>query len=161
MSVKPVRLRNFRGVPVNPDHLDELGLRNFGRYVFDLAADDVGANLIDLRDLGLRHLRRDLADADAVVLQPEDDVAALELAVDDELDRVVDRCVDPLDRAREDVRAEERLIGVDADPPHTLLLRRVERTEPAAARDLEDHAGALLDLVERDLLALRLVREVL
>src|SRR5207247_8054293 len=41
------------------------------------------------------------------------------------------------------------------------LLRRVERPEPAPAGDLEDHARALLDLIQRDLLALGLVGEVL
>ena len=42
--------------------------------------------------------------------------------------------------------------------PHGLLLaRRVERAEPAAARHLEDDPGAAGDLVERELLALRLV----
>ena len=55
--------------------------------------------------------------------------------------------VDALERARHHVRAEERLVGVDADPPDLLLLRRVERAEAAAARDLEDDAGAVRDLV--------------
>src|SRR5215470_9258109 len=136
-------------------------LRHLGRNVLDLAADDVGADLVDLGDVGRRHLRRDPADVDAVVLEAEDDVPALELAVDDELDRVVDGRVDPLHRARQDVRAEEGLVGVDPDAPHVLLLRSVERAEAAAAGDLEDHASALLDLVQRDLLALRLVGEVL
>ena len=53
------------------------------------------------------------------------------------------------------------LVGVHADPPHLLLLRGVERAEAATARDLEDHDGAGGDLVQRDLLALRRVREVL
>ncbi len=53
------------------------------------------------------------------------------------------------------------LVGVDADAPDALLLRRVERAEAAAARDLEDDDRARGDLVERDLLALRLVLEVL
>src|SRR5215831_17979574 len=136
-------------------------LRHLGRNVLDLAADDVGADLVDLGDVGRRHLRRDPADVDAVVLEAEDDVPALELAVDDELDGVVDGRVDPLHRARQDVRAEEGLVGVDPDAPHVLLLRSVERAEAAAAGDLEDHASALLDLVQRDLLALRLVGEVL
>ena len=56
------------------------------------------------------------------------------------------------DRARQDVRAEERLVGVDADPPDAFLLRRVERTEPTAARRPgRSTPDALLDLVERDL----------
>src|SRR3954452_20541700 len=118
-------------------------LRDLRRNVLDLAADDVGSDLVHLRDLRGRHLRADLADADAVLLQAEDPVAGLEVTVDHALDRKEDRCVDALDGTREDVRAEERLVCVDADPPHALLLRSVERTEPAAARDLEDHARAL------------------
>ena len=46
-------------------------------------------------------------------------------------------------------------------PQTPLLLRGVERAEAAAARDLEHDDRAGRDLVERDLLALRLVREVL
>ena len=57
--------------------------------------------------------------------------------------------------------AEIRLVGVDADPAHVLLLRGREGAEAALARDLEDHVGAAGDLVERELLALRLVDEVL
>ena len=59
------------------------------------------------------------------------------------------------------MRAEEALVGVDADPPHALGLRGVERAEAAATGDLEDDVGAGRDLVERDLLALRLGAEVL
>ena len=59
------------------------------------------------------------------------------------------------------MRAEVGLVGVDADAPDALLLRGVERAEPAASRDLEDDDRAARDLVQRDLLALRLVREVL
>src|SRR5215216_7419249 len=140
----------------------ELWLRNLCGDVRDLPADDVGANLIDLRDFRLRDLRADLPDADTVLLQAEDDVsAALELSVDDAFDREVNRSVHSLHRAREDVRAEERLVGVNADAPNAVLLRRIECSQTTAARDLEDHAGALLDLVQRDLLALRLVGEVL
>ena len=57
--------------------------------------------------------------------------------------------------------AEVALVGVDADPEHTLLLRRRQDAEAALARDLEDDAGAVGDLVQRLLLALRLVDEVL
>ena len=53
------------------------------------------------------------------------------------------------------------LVGVDADGLDVLLLGRVERAEAALARDREDDLRALVDLVERDLLALRLVDEVL
>ena len=57
--------------------------------------------------------------------------------------------------------AEVALVGVDADALHALLLGRVERAEAALAGDLEDDLRALRDLVERELLALRLVDEVL
>ena len=109
-----------------------------------------------------RHLRADLAEADAVVLEAEDGVRpAGELAVQHLLDRRVDRGVDALHRARQHLRAEIRLVGVDADPPHVALLRGVEHAEPAAARDLEDDVRARGDLVQRGRLALRLVDPVL
>src|SRR6266540_3011107 len=136
-------------------------LRHLGRNVLDLPADDVRADLVHRRDLGLGNLGADLADADAVVLQAEDDVAAFELSVDDALDREEHRGIDALHRTRQDVRAQERLVGVHPDSPDALLLRRVEGAEPTTAGNLEDHAGALFDLVQRDLLALRLVGEVL
>src|SRR3954452_19347650 len=117
--------------PARPNFTSGLELGHFRRNVLDLAGDDVGADLHHLRDLGLRNLRADLAEADTVVLEAEDDVAALELAVDDELDRVEHRGVDPLHRAGEDVRPEERLVGVDADAPDALLLRGVERAAAA------------------------------
>ena len=53
------------------------------------------------------------------------------------------------------------LVGVDADALDVLLLGGVERAEAALARDREDDLRALADLVERDLLALRLIDEVL
>ena len=84
-----------------------------------------------------------------------------QVAVLDRLDRQEDGRVDALLRAREDVRAEERLVGVDADPPALALTGRVERAEAAAAGDLEDHVRAARDLVQRQLLALRLVVPVL
>ena len=59
------------------------------------------------------------------------------------------------------MRAEVGLVGVDADALQVLALSRVQRAEAAAARDLEDDLRALGDLVERDLLALRLVGEAL
>jgi hypothetical protein len=59
------------------------------------------------------------------------------------------------------VVAQEALVGVDADALGALLLGRVERAEAALAGDLEDDRGAVVELVERDLLALGLVDEVL
>src|SRR3954453_6414216 len=93
--------------------------------------------LLDAR----RRLRREPADADAVAVDPVDRVgAALEVAARRVLDRVEHSSVDALQRRGEHVRAEVALVGVDPDPPHRLLLRRVERAETATARDLEhDH----------------------
>ena len=71
-----------------------------------------------------------------------------------------DRHVDLLHGARQDVPAEVRLVGVHADAPAALLLRR-EDAEAALAGDLEDDLRALRDLVQRDLLALGLIAEVL
>src|SRR5262249_1256645 len=132
------------------------------RDVRDLAADDLLADRLDLPGDVLRRLRRELADADAVVLEAVHRVAAtLELPLRRVLDRVVHRGVDALQRLGPDMGAEVGLVGVDPDPPDALLLRRIERAKPAAARDLEDDDRPALDLVERDLLALRLNREVL
>src|SRR3954463_4658027 len=120
--------------------------------------------LLDVGDLGRVLLAggADLADPDAVVLQAVHDVgAALVAVVLDGLDRVEDGHVDLLQRARDDLRAEVALVGVDADGLDALLLGGVDRAEPARAGDLEDDLRALRDLVERDLLALRLVREAL
>ncbi len=92
----------------------------------------------------------------------EDEVrAALVLARERPLDRLVDALVDLLDRARQHLRAEVQLVAVDADPPDVGLLGRVEDAEAAAAGDLEHDLRALGDLLQCDLLALRLVDEVL
>src|SRR4051812_5753437 len=127
----------------------------------DLAALDLVLDRLDLVGVLLAR-RADLADADAVVVEVRDGVRpALVRIVLDRLDRVEDRHVDLLQRARDDLRAEVGLVGVDADRLHALLLRRVDRAEAAGARDLEDDLRALGDLVERDLLALVLRREAL
>ena len=99
---------------------------------------------------------------DALGLEVEDLVlAAREGAVLDRLRGLEHRRVDALHGRGQDVLAQVALVGVDADAEHALLLRRVERPEAAAAGDLEDDLRALGDLVERDLLALGLVDEVL
>src|SRR4051794_8909604 len=111
-----------------------------------------------------RHLRAPLAVADAVRLRVEDRVVAAaerRARLRARADRLVDGHVHLLLRARQDVRAEVALVGVDADAHDVLLLRGIEGAEPATARDLEDHARAVRDLVQRQLLALRLVDEVL
>ena len=108
------------------------------------------------------HFGGDLAEPDAAGGDVEDAVlAAGERALLDRLDRLEDRDVDLLQGAREDVRAEEGLVGVDADAPDVALVRGGERAEAALARDLEHDRGAARDLGEADLLALRLVDEVL
>src|SRR3954463_3302415 len=127
----------------------------------DLAVLDLVLDRLDLVGVLLAR-RADLADADAVVVEVGDDVgAALVAVVLDGLDRVEDRDVDLLQRARDDLRAEVGLVGVDADRLDALLLGRVDRPEAAGARDLEDDLRALGDLVERDLLALVLRGEAL
>src|SRR4051812_7965997 len=127
----------------------------------DLAALDLVLDLLELIGVLLPG-RADLADADPVVLEVGDRVgAALERAVLHRLDGVEDRHVDLLERARQHLRAEVGLVRVDADALDALLLRGVERPESALAGDVEDDLRALGDLVERDLLALRLVDEVL
>ena len=113
------------------------------RRRLDLAGDDLRAKERDLLENRSRHDRADLAQGDAVVLQVEGEVAAtLELAALRTLDGEVDAVVDALDRARQDVRAEVRLVDVDADALDAGLLRRVERAEAARAGDCEDRPAA-------------------
>src|SRR5439155_12434 len=64
-----------------------------------------------------------------------------------------------LGRARQDVLPEEALVGVDADAPDVLLLGGAQPAETARTSGLELDARALADVVERGLLALRLVGE--
>src|SRR6185312_4026426 len=124
----------------------------------DLARGDLRLDRLQLRDDGRRHVRADLADARAVILGGEEvRRAALERPGLDLLDRVVHGHVDLLDRARQDEVAEVGLVGVHADAPDALLLRGGEGPEPAAARNLEDDIRVLRDLVQRELLARRLV----
>src|SRR5581483_10119190 len=78
----------------------------------DLARDDLRLERVHLRDERLRHARVDLADADAVVLQVEQQVAAaLELAGLRLLHGVVDADVDPLQRARQHALRQAVLVG--------------------------------------------------
>ena len=103
-----------------------------------------------------------LADPDAAGLGVEDRVlAGLEAAVLDLLGGDEHGVLDLLERRGHHVIAQIALVGVDADALHALLLGGVERAEAALAGHGEDDLGALGDLVERDLLALRLVDEVL
>ena len=59
------------------------------------------------------------------------------------------------------MRTEVGLVAVDADAPYALVLGRREGAEAAAAGHLEDDLRALGDLVERELLARRLLDELL
>ena len=120
------------------------------------------STLLDVGDRVRVRLRGERAEPDAVLVDPEDDVlAAGERAVLDRPDREEHGAVDALERARQDVRPEEGLVAVDADPPDALVLRRRERAEAASAGDLEDDLRARCDLVQRELLALGLVLPVL
>src|SRR6185503_15490674 len=98
-----------------------------------LAVDDLRLLLVDqVEVLLVGVLRADLAEPDTVLLEAVDgDASALEAVRGGLLDRVEHGHVDLLLRRRQDVVAEERLIGVDADAPEALLLRRVERAEAA------------------------------
>src|SRR5256885_6018426 len=129
------------------------------------ALDDLCLQLGDLRQPRLLEVgaRAELAQADAAVLQVEDEVAAALVALAGlrALDGEEDADVHPLHSTREDMRAEERLVDVDADGPLAGLLRSVERPEAAGAGDAEDDLRAGVELVLRHALALRLVDEVL
>src|SRR6187401_140837 len=130
----------------------------------EVAVGDLLRDVVELGDQGVAigRVRADLAVADAVVRDVVQRVApTFEVAVDDLLDRVEHRDVDLLRGAREDVGAEERLVVVDPDAPGVALVRRLEGAETAAARRGEDDLRAPAELGERDLLALRLVDEVL
>src|SRR3954465_8282584 len=88
-------------------------LLDLGRDVGDLARLDLLHDLVDLL-LVLGALGRDLAEADAARLDVEHRVGtALERTVLDGLDRVEDGHVDLLQGARDDVRTEVALVGVD------------------------------------------------
>src|SRR5256886_11661868 len=130
----------------------------------DLPGRDQLLDVVHVLDDGgtVLQLCADLAVADATVLDVEHLVEArLEVgrALLELLRRQVDRLRDVLEGARQHLRAEVQLVGVDADPPEPLRLGLVESTESAAAGDGEDDLRLLADLVERDLLALRLVAE--
>src|SRR5918999_821046 len=85
---------------------------------------------------------------------------APELIVLARLDQVEDRLLERLQRARDHARPLVVLVDVDADRHHVPLTGAVEGAEAALARDLEDDVRPLVDLVERDLLALGQVLEV-
>src|SRR6185312_7174068 len=104
----------------------------------DLAGRELLRPGVELGDQGgaLRCRGAHLAVADAAVLRVVDTVdPALPLRAAGELDRVVDPHVDLLQGAREDLLAEVELVGVDADAPVLVVLRRLDGAEAAATRD--------------------------
>src|SRR3954469_12113232 len=126
----------------------------------DRAVADLLRDRVRLRHELLGNLRADRAETHAFVLQAERVVpAGLQLALRRERREILDGLVDALQGARHDVRAEVALVGIDADAPDLVLLRRGERAEPAAAGDLEHDVRSLVDLIERGLFALRLIAE--
>src|SRR5215211_8857574 len=150
------RGRPARGGARSRSHRLRLG--NAGRDLADLAVGDLAADLLHRVEIARRDPLADRPEADALFSEAEDRIpAAAPRAVLDRLDRREDGGVDLLLGAREDVRPQERLVRVHADSPHLLLAGRVERAEAAAARNLEHHTGAAADLVQGELLALRLV----
>src|SRR4051794_34545449 len=149
------------GTSLNAFESPRRSLRDLGRDL-DRAALDLRGLGVHLVDEVLRHVLRDGAERHAVLGEAVRVVgAALERAVLRRLDGEEDGRLDALHGRGEDLRADGRLVGVDADAPDLLLARRLEGAETAAAGDLEDDARALLDLREGELLALRLVDEVL
>src|SRR5206468_10421828 len=109
-----------------------------------LPVDDVLLELVHLVDQVLRDGRVDLPDIHAAVREIEVEVgSALELPVRNLLDGVEDTGVDPLDAARQDTLGVVVLVLVDADAPDAGRVGGAQRAEPAAARDLEEHLGAL------------------
>ena len=88
----------------------------------DLPGGDLAPEMRGHRgDLGLRHLRADLAEADAALLQAVDGIPAVEAArpATDLTARNTARSTFFVALVK-DVRAEKRLVGVDADPPDVL-----------------------------------------
>src|SRR4051812_10156762 len=99
----------------------------------ELARDDLRAELIDLLHEGSRDVRTRSADADALVLQVEQEVAAtLELASLGALDREIDAAIDALDDARQGVLGMQVvLVDVDADAPDPGVISCLQRAEAA------------------------------
>src|SRR5262249_17210837 len=137
------------GGPCGPPSDTRLaGVRLERRRNLDLPGDDLILEPSEPRLVGRRHLRADLADRDAAVLQIEDEIVARrERPVLDGLDEAEHAEIDALHRARQDVRAEVRLVDVDAVTPDPGLLGRRQRAEAARARNREHDLRTGLDLV--------------
>src|SRR6185312_15829758 len=121
----------------------------------DVAGADLLRDVVELLDQGcaVGRFGAHLPVADAAVRDVVERLApAFERVLRHGLDRVEDRDVDLLRRARQDVWSEEGLVIVDADAPDMPLLRCLQRAEPTAARSREHGLGATSDLRERELL---------
>src|SRR5262245_22004294 len=163
-GISSTMLRGILGGGLRPPPKNRLQL-NLLRGDLDLAGDDRLLDLVQLLD-DRRALRRPLVDRSnphAAVLEREVHVeAALELAraLLERLRREEDRVLDLLQRARQHrLRMQVVLVGVDADAPLAGAVRRAEPAEAAAPGRREDDLRFALQLVERDLLALRLIVE--
>src|SRR5215204_5106692 len=89
--------------------------RDLGRDVGDLPGDDLVRDRLHLVGQARRRLRAELAEADTLPAEPVHGVgAAVEVAAVRVVDREEDGLVDALRRGGQDVRAEERLVGIDA-----------------------------------------------
>src|SRR5262249_50295041 len=113
------------------------------------------------RQLELRHLpadglgdaRADADDPDRLVPKAQPHGANREGALHVRADRVEDGLVVALHGGDQDVIAEVRLVGVDADAPHTPDRGRGERAQAAPARGGEDDVGPDVDLAVGERLA--------
>src|SRR5437660_662551 len=96
----------------------------------------------------------------AVIGDAEGQGSALELAVDDVLDRRVGGHVHLLEGAGDDRWVGVLLVRVDADAVNARLARRLQHAEAAAARNLEQDVGLSGYLAAGDVLALGRVGEI-
>src|SRR2546423_665125 len=120
----------------------------------ELAVDDLRLVAVHQLDPRRLDLRARLTDADAVVLQVEDDVlASFERALRGGQDGVVDADVRLLQRAGEDPLGDAVFVRVDADAPLAEFRGLLECSIAAGAGDLEDHLYARADLVLREIRA--------
>ena len=127
--------------------LADLALPDGGRDAGDLA---VGDHRLDLVDLATSSCGTSGSPCPARRRPPEPEgrvAAALPAAVLDRLDRQEDGGIDALLRAREDVVAEERLVGVDADPEPCLARPRSarrgrSRRRPGRSRSSRARSGS-------------------
>src|ERR1044071_5412534 len=134
----------------------------FRRYL-DRPGDDLLGQTIDLIDHGLRNERLVVVvvhEPDSVVGQTELVDTARELVLGHLLDRVEYSDIDLLDHAGQHAaRRDVELIAVHADRKLLLLLRRVEHPITGLTAGMIDDVDATRVLRQRELLALRRIRE--